>query len=116
MEVFFDEEPIPLRFCPALAKKKSAGTKSSAWVLQTVKEICHFVGLLCEGFEEELLALFTTIEASHSHKESASSSKLGKRSSRELSRLSCSINYDSCSSASRGIGGKVKIRVVCAYL
>jgi hypothetical protein len=60
--VFFDEEPIPLRFCPALAKKKSAGIKSSAWVLQTMKEICHFVGLSCEGFEEELLALFTQLK------------------------------------------------------
>jgi hypothetical protein len=63
MEVFFDEEPIPLRFCPALAKKKSAGIKSSAWVLQTMKEICHFVGLLCEGFDEEQLKQVTLIRS-----------------------------------------------------
>lgn len=50
----------------------------SAWVLQTMEEIHHFVGLLYEGFEEELLVLFTAIEASHSFNESASSSKWEK--------------------------------------
>jgi hypothetical protein len=34
------------------------------------------VGISCSGFEEELMAFFTAIEASHSQKESASSSKL----------------------------------------
>lgn len=33
-------------------------------VLQTVKEIRHIVGLLCKGFEEEMLALFAAIEVS----------------------------------------------------
>jgi hypothetical protein len=46
------------------------------------------MGLSCKGFEEELLALFMAIEASHSYKESAFSSKLGKKGNRELKRLS----------------------------
>jgi len=46
------------------------------------------------SFKEELMALFTAIEVSHSHNESASSSKLVNKESRELKRLSCSINYD----------------------
>jgi hypothetical protein len=41
------------------------------------------------------VVLFTTIEASHSLKESTSSSQLGNTESRELRRLSFSINYDS---------------------
>ena len=51
-----------MRFC--LTDKKKEGTLPSAWVVQIVKEICHFVGLSCEGFEEELLPLFAVIEAS----------------------------------------------------
>jgi hypothetical protein len=45
------------------------------------------------SFEEELMALFTAIEVSHSHKESASSSKLVNKESIELKRLSCSISF-----------------------
>lgn len=41
------------------------------------------------------MALLTAIEASHSQKESTSSSKLGNKENRELKKLSCSINYDS---------------------
>lgn len=71
-------------------------------------------GLSCEDFEEEFVALFTTIEANHSLKEPVSCSKLGNKESRELRRLSCSINYDSKSgSASHG---RVKGTVVCDYL
>jgi hypothetical protein len=29
-----------------------------------VKSFCHIVGLSCEGFEDELVALFIAIEAS----------------------------------------------------
>lgn len=58
-------------------------------------EIQHLVGLSGEGFKEEFMALLTAIEASHSQKESTSSSKLGNKENRELKKLSCSINYDS---------------------
>jgi hypothetical protein len=42
--------------------------EASSWVLQKVKEICHYVGLSCEGFEGELMALLTTIEVSQSRR------------------------------------------------
>jgi len=73
-----------------------------------MKEIRHFVRL---GFEEELFALFTFTKANHSPKESAASSNLGKKGSRELRRLSYSINYDStCGSTSHG---RVKGMFMC---
>ena len=53
------------------------------------------------------------IEAHQSPKETAYSSNLGTKGSRELRRLSCSINYDSsCGSA---ICGRVKggLCVIC---
>jgi hypothetical protein len=60
------------------------------------------------------MALFTAIEASHSQKELASSSKLVNKKIRELRRFSCSINYDSKgSSASLG---RVKGRAVIGSL
>lgn len=34
------------------------------WVVQKVTSFYHIVGLSCGGFEDELVALFTAIEAS----------------------------------------------------
>jgi hypothetical protein len=45
------------------------------------------VGLSCEGFEEDLVALITAIEASDSLKELASSSKLVNKDRRELKKV-----------------------------
>lgn len=71
---------------------------SSNWVAQKVMSFCHVVGLSCEGFEDEVKALFTAIEASRHQNGLADSpssiSKLGNRGQRELKRLACSINYD----------------------
>jgi len=94
VDMFFEEEPTSLRSCLTVAKQNCAGSMPSAWVLQTVKEIRHSVGLSGEGFEEELLALFTGIKASRSNQVSTSCSKLEKKGSRELIRLCCSIHYD----------------------
>lgn len=100
MELYHGEEPIILSFCPLVVNEKCAGSEeSSTWVLQKVKETC----LSCEGFEEELMPLLTDIEARRFQKESISSSKLANKESRELKRLSCSIDYDLKSgSSSRG--------------
>lgn len=58
-----------------------------------------------EGFEEELLALFTAIEASHYEQALGYCLNLGKKGKRELRRLSYSINYDANNgSACRGWG------------
>lgn len=64
MDLFF-EEPTPLRFCPAVSNKRAAGSLPSACVLYTVKKSRHIVGLSCESFEEELMALFVAIEVGH---------------------------------------------------
>lgn len=56
----------PLSCCPPMA---------SSWVLQKVKDICHFVGLSCEEFEGQLLILLTTIEVRHNQEGWASNSK-----------------------------------------
>jgi hypothetical protein len=69
-------------------------------VLLKVQEILHHVGLLCEGFEQEFMALLMTVEASHSQEESGSSSKLVNKGGRELKRLSFSITHDSKDSIS----------------
>lgn len=66
------------------------------------------VGLLREGFEEELMTLLTAIYVSLLREGSASSSKLVNRGNKELKRLSCSINYDSKGGSSSQ--GKVKGR------
>jgi hypothetical protein len=47
------------------AKPEYPGPTTSCWVLQKVKDICHYVGLSCERFEGELVALFTAIEVSN---------------------------------------------------
>lgn len=88
-------EPITLNSCPPLEYEKSTRINSSNWVLEKVKEIRHLVGISCEGFEGEFMALFTAIEAGHYKNETTSSSKMRNRKSRELKRLSCFINYDS---------------------
>lgn len=98
----FSEEPTLLTVLPL------------AWVLQTLKEICHVMGISCEGFEEELLALFAAIEASNSKQASASCSSLGKRGSRELKSLVCSINYDANSGSASC--GRVKGRAASGFL
>lgn len=72
----------------------SSSFEYSEWVLQRVKEIYLVVGVSCVSFKEQFMAIMISIEASRSHKVSASSSKLGNKGSRELRRLECSINYD----------------------
>lgn len=43
------------------------------WVVTRVKNFYHVVGMSCEGFEDQLLALFPTIEAS-THQDGSNSS------------------------------------------
>lgn len=96
------EEPTPQSVLP------------SAWVVEKAMKFRHFVGLSCDGFEGQLLALFTAIEARNSEQASASCSNSGFKGNRELRNLVCSINYDVYSgSASRGI---VKARAANAFL
>lgn len=75
----------------------------SSWVLQRVNDIHHFIGLSCDRFEGQFMALFAAIEASHNHTGWVSNSKAAFRSNRELKRLFCSINYNSTRVKGRGI-------------
>lgn len=75
-------------------KPDCTGLATSDWVLQKVKDFRHYVWLSCEGFEEELMALFTAIEASRYQKDLASNSEPVNRGIKKLKRLSCFINYD----------------------
>lgn len=36
---------------------------SSYWVFERVKTFCHAGGMLCEGFEDQMLAIFSMIGA-----------------------------------------------------
>jgi hypothetical protein len=66
----------------------------SGWALHLGEEFSHFVGLLCDGFEGKLLALFADIVASNAVQGEGSCSNAGKRGMRELNSLFSSINYD----------------------
>jgi hypothetical protein len=63
-----------------------------------VKILCHVVGLSCEGFEDQMMAMFTMIQASQHQNSLASTpdlcSKSANRGNRELKRLVCPVNYD----------------------
>ncbi|KAG2672218.1 hypothetical protein I3760_13G030000 [Carya illinoinensis] len=64
----------------------------SDWVFRKIKEIQQVVGMECVGYEEQFLALFTSIEASHFQ-----SKKAGTKKQRELKRLKWSLNEGSSS-------------------
>jgi hypothetical protein len=70
------------------------------------------VGIMCDGYEGKLSAVFEAILADNDKKETGSCSKLGNKFSRELNRLSSSINYDARSGSTsqsrckgRALGG-----------
>jgi len=83
---------------------------SSNWVVDRVNFSRHVVGLSCEGFEDQLMALFTTIEASRPQSGVGSvtdlSGKFGNRGNHELKRLVCSVNYDVKGGKSHRVTGK----------
>jgi hypothetical protein len=77
VDLFFEEEPTPLRFCPMVSKKSSRVFAFSLGSANSEK-IQHIVGFACEGLEKELMALFAAIEASHSEKASTLCSSFEK--------------------------------------
>jgi len=114
MDLFFDVEPTLLRCFPVVSSKRVAGSLPLDWVLQIVEQILHIVGLSCEGFEEELVALFAAIEAGQSKQALTSCSIFGKKSSRESRWLVCSINYDA--NSGNASPERVKGRVASDFL
>jgi hypothetical protein len=67
--------------------------------LSTLKNIGSVVGLSCEGYEDQAVALLTAIEEDHSWEVKGACS----RGRMELLNLECSINYEGASSR-RGRG------------
>lgn len=98
----------PLSTCPPtmFGKTICLGWGYSYWVLQRPKEIHRVIGILCERYEEQLMAILIAIEESRSQKGSTSNSKLVDRGISELKRSACSINYDSKGGSSRRGRGK----------
>jgi hypothetical protein len=71
MEVFSKEEPIPLKSSLQSANKKEQELNLYPGCCR-LKEVCHIVEISFVGFEEEFMALFMAIDASHSQKQPAS--------------------------------------------
>ncbi|KAG6712711.1 hypothetical protein I3842_05G115900 [Carya illinoinensis] len=92
-----ETEDIPSPLC-SLSPTVPWDVSQPDWVIQKVNDMCQFMGMSCEGFEDQMQALFIAIRAGQpSHAKS-----VGKKE-RELRRLTCSINYGTREgSASRG--------------
>lgn len=86
-------EPIPLNHL--LLTELNA----SDWVFQMVKDLHHWIGMECVGYEEQFMALLTAIEVGHTQ-----SKKSGSKKRRELKRLTWSLNYEGSSSRERSKG------------
>jgi hypothetical protein len=96
-----EEEPVPLSFIDKVRGVSSK--KNPEGLLKAVLAYCHWVGITCGGFEDQLLAVFEAIIVSNDKKEADPSSSLSIKGKRELNRLACSVNYDVHSgSTSRG--------------
>jgi hypothetical protein len=113
-EIYQLGEPETLEIQPlAIMGAGEHRPESQGWVLERVLAFCHELGLNCDGHEEELLALFTAIEAKRMNRKGGSSQqkgdKVGNRGNRELKRLECTVNYDVKGSATmtgKGRNGK----------
>jgi hypothetical protein len=106
------DEPVPLSF---IDKVRGYSGKKTPWgFLKAVLAYSHWVGITCDGYEGQLLAVFEAIIDSNVKKAAGPSSNLSIKGTRELNRLSCSVNYDAHSgSTSRG---RCKGRVVGGFL
>ncbi|KAG7943367.1 hypothetical protein I3843_15G034500 [Carya illinoinensis] len=76
-----ESEPVPLNCL------NPEQPRISDWVFNTVKDIQHLVGLRCEGYEEQFMALLTAIETGHHEHR-----KIESKKQRELRRLNWSMN------------------------
>ncbi|KAG6706344.1 hypothetical protein I3842_07G219300 [Carya illinoinensis] len=59
------------------------------WIFQKIKDMSHFLGMSCEGYEDQLQALLIAIKSGQ-----PLLARLAMKKDRELKRLACSINYD----------------------
>lgn len=66
-----------------------------------VSSVRHLVGVSCEGHEEDLRALFVSLERDRVQSSSKKSRKSGGKLIRELKGLNSSVNYEGSSSIAR---------------
>lgn len=71
------------------------------WVRFCVENICHVVGVSCEGSKDKTVAFLTSIGEDHGRDVKGACSK---SRARELLNLECSINYDYGASSRCGKG------------
>ena len=66
-------------------------TKARDWVLERILAFCQDLGLVCDGHEEELMVLFTAIEANRNNRKEGNGNKrgdkVGNHGNRELKQL-----------------------------
>lgn len=72
----------------------SSGTENFDWVLRLVSFVRQVVGVSCEGHEEKLMSLFTSLEREIFQNGSKTSCKSVGRGLRELKGLSSTVNYE----------------------
>jgi hypothetical protein len=107
-------EPEMLEIQPlAILGAKDCQTEAWDGVLERILAFCQELGSEIDGHEEELMALFTAIEASRNNRKWGNANKkggkMGSRSNRELKRLKSTVNYDVKGSATvsgKGRNGK----------
>jgi hypothetical protein len=82
----------------AIREQRGSYLVSSNWVVEMVIFFGHVVGMSCEVFEDQSMALCTAIEANWHQNGVGSvpdlSGKTRNKRNRELKRLTCSMNYD----------------------
>lgn len=101
------EDPFPL---VSLHPFKNNNSQASNWVLNMAKEMQFSMGILCDGFEDQLIALFAAIEAGKNSLGSPREFTSVKKQARELYRLDWTVNDGaSRKSSNRGrVRGRVK--------
>jgi hypothetical protein len=97
----------------AIMGAKDCQTETWDGVLGRILAFCQELGSEIDGHEEELMALFTAIEASRNNKKGGNANKkgdkVGNRSNREIKGLKSTVNYDVKGSAivrGKGRNGK----------
>ena len=94
LEVHEVEEHTLLVCCPATVFLGKKGSQTADKALKLVEEFSHYVGILCDGYEGKLSELFADIIANNEEKGAVVASTMGKKGTRELNNLFCSINYE----------------------
>jgi hypothetical protein len=67
-----ENETLILKPIAMIGEQEMPLLVSSNWVFERVKTFCHVVGTSCDNFDNQMLALFSTIEVSRHQTKSIS--------------------------------------------